>query len=96
MPHTATPFEVRQTVQELMVEAWRHRKSRMNTLPRAFVADGAVHPFRFAMADAQNAKVSFGSALVRTVFLARRLKAGLVGPENGRAAFYRPRCRARW
>ena len=74
MPHTATPFEVRQTVQELMVEAWRHRKSRMNTLPRAFVRTARVHPFRFAMADAQNAKVSFGSALVRTVFLARRLK----------------------
>ena len=46
-----------------------------------------VHPFRFAMGDAQNAKVSFGSALVRTVFLARRLKHGLVGPEDGRAAF---------
>jgi acyl-[acyl-carrier-protein]-phospholipid O-acyltransferase/long-chain-fatty-acid--[acyl-carrier-protein] ligase len=74
MAHTATPFEVRQTVQELMVEAWRHRKSRMNTLPRAFVRTARVHPFRFAMADAQNAKVSFGSALVRTVFLARRLK----------------------
>jgi len=74
MPHMATPFEVRQTVQELMVEAWRHRKSRMNTLPRAFVRTARVHPFRFAMADAQNAKVRFGSALVRTVFLARRLK----------------------
>jgi acyl-[acyl-carrier-protein]-phospholipid O-acyltransferase/long-chain-fatty-acid--[acyl-carrier-protein] ligase len=74
MPHTATPFEVRQTVQELMVEAWRHRKSRMNTLPRAFVRTARVHPFRFAMADARNAKVNFGSALVRTVFLARRLK----------------------
>jgi acyl-[acyl-carrier-protein]-phospholipid O-acyltransferase/long-chain-fatty-acid--[acyl-carrier-protein] ligase len=74
MPHTATPFEVRQTVQELMVEAWHHRKSRMNTLPRAFVRTARVHPFRFAMADAQNAKVGFGSALVRTVFLARRFK----------------------
>jgi acyl-[acyl-carrier-protein]-phospholipid O-acyltransferase/long-chain-fatty-acid--[acyl-carrier-protein] ligase len=74
LPHTATPFEVRQAVQELMAEAWRYRKSRMNTLPRAFVRTARVHPFQFAMADAQNAKVSFGSALVRTVFLARRLK----------------------
>ena len=74
LPHTATPFEVRQTVQELMVEAWRHRKARMNTLPRALVRTARVHPFRFAMADARNAKVSFGSALVRTVFLARRLQ----------------------
>ncbi len=32
------------------------------------------HPLRFAMADAQNPKVNFYSALVRTIFLARRLK----------------------
>jgi acyl-[acyl-carrier-protein]-phospholipid O-acyltransferase/long-chain-fatty-acid--[acyl-carrier-protein] ligase len=32
------------------------------------------HPRRLAMADSQTPKVSFGSALVRTVFLARRLK----------------------
>src|SRR6185437_4077229 len=30
--------------------------------------------FRFAMADAQTPKLRFGSALMRTVFLGRRLK----------------------
>ncbi len=74
LPHTATPFEVRSAVQELLVDAWRDRKDRMRTLPIAFVHTARLHPFRFAMADAQNAKVRFGSALVRTVFLARRLR----------------------
>src|SRR5690348_2724071 len=71
---TATPFEVRSTVQELLVEAWQARKQRMRPLPIAFVNTTRNHPFRFAMADAQNARVSFGTALVKTVFLARRLR----------------------
>jgi acyl-[acyl-carrier-protein]-phospholipid O-acyltransferase/long-chain-fatty-acid--[acyl-carrier-protein] ligase len=74
MPHTATPFEVRQAVQELMAEAWAYRKGRMKTLHRAFVRTARRHPLRFAMADAQNPKVRFGAALVRTIFLGRRLK----------------------
>ena len=73
LPHTATPFEVRSTVQKLLVEAWRNRKARMRSLPIAFAYAARRHPFRFAMGDAQNAKVSFGAALVRAVFLARRL-----------------------
>jgi acyl-[acyl-carrier-protein]-phospholipid O-acyltransferase/long-chain-fatty-acid--[acyl-carrier-protein] ligase len=74
MPASATAFEVRQAVQELMASAWHHRREWMNPLHRAFVRRARLHPFRFAMADAQSAKVSFGPALVRTVLLARRLK----------------------
>ncbi|HXS69459.1 MAG TPA: acyl-[ACP]--phospholipid O-acyltransferase, partial [Candidatus Polarisedimenticolia bacterium] len=74
MPHTATPFEVRQVVQELMVEAWAYRKQHLRTLHRSFVRTARTRPFRFAMADAQNPKVRFGGALVRTVFLGRRLQ----------------------
>jgi acyl-[acyl-carrier-protein]-phospholipid O-acyltransferase/long-chain-fatty-acid--[acyl-carrier-protein] ligase len=74
MPHTATPFEVRQVVQELQAEAWPHRKAHMRTLHRAFVRTARTRPFRFAMADAQNKKVTFGAVLMRTVFLGRRLK----------------------
>ena len=74
MPHTATPFEVRQKVQELMAEAWVQRKAHMKTLHRAFVQTARMRPLRFAMADAQNRKVRFLSALMRTVFLGRRLK----------------------
>jgi len=86
LPHTATPFEVRSAVQELLVEAWKHRQARMRPLPIAFVHAARQHPFRFAMADAQHAPVTFGSALVRAIFLARRLRKNLGGPENGRAA----------
>lgn len=81
MPATSTAFEVRQAVQELMAEAWHHRRSTMRTLHRAFVRTARVVPFRFAMADAQTAKLSFGSALVRTIFLVRRLKKVWAGQE---------------
>ncbi len=74
LPHTATPFEVRSAVQELLVGAWQQRKARMRPLPIAFVHAARKHPLRFAMADAQNPKVNFCSALVRAIFLARRLK----------------------
>ncbi len=74
MPHTATPFEVREHVQELMAEAWAQRKAHTRTLHRAFVQTARTHPFRFAMADGQSPKVPFASALTRTIFLARRLR----------------------
>ena len=74
LPHTATPFEVRSAVQELLVGAWQHRKARMRPLPIAFMHAARKHPLRFAMADAQNPKVNFYFALVRTIFLARRLR----------------------
>ena len=74
LPGTATAFEVRQAIQELLASAWRHRRQRMKPLARAFVSGARRRPFRFNMADAQSPGVSFGSALVRTVFLARRLK----------------------
>jgi acyl-[acyl-carrier-protein]-phospholipid O-acyltransferase/long-chain-fatty-acid--[acyl-carrier-protein] ligase len=74
LPPTATPFEVRQEVQELMVEAWRERKPRMKPLHREFVHTARLHPFRFAMADGLTSRVNFGAALIKTIFLARRLR----------------------
>ena len=74
LPPTATPFQVRSAVQELLVEAWQARKARMRPLPIAFINTARKHPLRFAMADAQNTGVSFGAALVRSIFLARRLR----------------------
>jgi acyl-[acyl-carrier-protein]-phospholipid O-acyltransferase/long-chain-fatty-acid--[acyl-carrier-protein] ligase len=77
LPPTATPFEVRQAVQELMVEAWRERKPRMKPLHREFVRTARRHPFRFAMADGQTPRVNFAAALIKTIFLARRLRKSL-------------------
>jgi acyl-[acyl-carrier-protein]-phospholipid O-acyltransferase/long-chain-fatty-acid--[acyl-carrier-protein] ligase len=71
---TASPFEVRQAVQELMVEAWRERKPRMRPVHHEFVRSARRHPFRFAMADGTVSRVNFGAALIKTSFLARRLK----------------------
>jgi len=71
--HTATPGQVRQAVQELMAEAWKYRKPRMLPLHRALIRSARCHPFRFAMADPQTGNLSFGSALTRAIFLARRL-----------------------
>ena len=73
LPATATAFTVRQAVQELQAGAWSHRRERMKTLPRLFVRTARRHPRRFAMADAQTSGITFGTALVRTIFLARRL-----------------------
>ncbi len=81
LPPTATPFEVRQEVQELLAGAWQYRRSRMEPLQRGFVRSCRSHPRRFALGDAHNVKVSFGTALTRTVFLARRLKGTWTGQE---------------
>jgi acyl-[acyl-carrier-protein]-phospholipid O-acyltransferase/long-chain-fatty-acid--[acyl-carrier-protein] ligase len=74
LPSTASPFEVRQAVQELMVEAWRERKPRMRPLHHEFVRSARRHPFRFAMADGTMQRVNFGAALIKAIFLARRIK----------------------
>jgi 1-acyl-sn-glycerol-3-phosphate acyltransferase len=74
LPAKAGAFEVRQAVQELLADAWRYRRDRMEPLPRAWLRTARRHPRRFAMADAQTPKVTFGKALVKTIFLARRLK----------------------
>ena len=74
LPSQATAFTVRQAVQELLANSWHYRRDHMETLPRQFVRTARRHPRRFAMADAQNAGVNFGDALVRAVFLSRRLK----------------------
>lgn len=74
LPPTATAIEVRQAVQELGSEAFRHKRRRMRTLHRAWLHKARWHPFRFAMADPRVPTLRFGTALVKTIFLARRLK----------------------
>ncbi|HYL10194.1 MAG TPA: acyl-[ACP]--phospholipid O-acyltransferase [Candidatus Acidoferrales bacterium] len=74
LPATATPFEVRQAVAQLHTEAYRHRKTRMRALHRAFINTARHFPWRFAMADARVPKLRYAAALARTIFLARRLR----------------------
>ena len=74
MPPTATPFEVRQTVQELLAEAWLERKKRMRPLHHSFVVSARRRPRRIAMVDALTPAVTFSGALTRSILIARRLK----------------------
>lgn len=74
MAPTSTALEVRAAVQELHVAAFEARKSSMQTLDRAFVSTARHRPLRFFMADGKTSKVSFGSALNKTVYIARRLR----------------------
>jgi len=74
MPPTSTAAEVRAEVQQLQTTAFAARKPYMKPLDRAFVRAARQRPWQFFMADGKTPKVSFGSALVKTVFIARRLR----------------------
>lgn len=81
MPPNASPLEVRERVQELVADAWAMRRS-LRLLHRSFIRTARKHPFHFAMADGQNARVSSFSSLSRTIFLARRLRRTWAGQER--------------
>jgi acyl-[acyl-carrier-protein]-phospholipid O-acyltransferase/long-chain-fatty-acid--[acyl-carrier-protein] ligase len=81
MPSTSTPFEVRQAVQELNTEAWKHRKKLMMPIHWSFVRKARHHPQRFFMADGRVPKLRFGAGLTRTIFLGRRLRSVWAGQE---------------
>ncbi len=74
MPPNTLPFDIRQTVQELNTDVWHFRKKRMKLLHRSFVNTARRSPFRFAMADMRTKRLTFGKALIQTIFLARRLR----------------------
>ena len=74
MPPTSAAAEVRAAVQELHATAFETRKPSMKTLDRAFVRTARHRPWRFFMADGKTPRVSFGSALNKTVYIARRLR----------------------
>ena len=74
MSSSSTALEVRSEVQELQAAAFERRRKGMTTLDRAFLRSARLHPFRFMMADGKYPKVTFGSALIKTVFIARRLR----------------------
>lgn len=74
LPPTTPAFEVRQAVQELHSQAYRSHKAALKPLHRAFVRAARQHPFRFCMADSRVDKMRAGAALMRAVFLGRRLK----------------------
>ena len=74
LPATASTSEVRMAVQELGVDAFQRRRRYMKPLTRSFIKMARRHSRRFAMADGRTPKVTFGEALTKTIFLARRLR----------------------
>jgi len=81
LPPTAGAIEVREAVQALIADAWQFRRTRLEPMPRGFVRRARRHPHRFFITDATSGTVNFGTALVKTIFLARRLKKVWRGQE---------------
>jgi acyl-[acyl-carrier-protein]-phospholipid O-acyltransferase / long-chain-fatty-acid--[acyl-carrier-protein] ligase len=81
MAATAKPFEVREAVQQLHTDAYRHHKTRLETLHRALIRTAHGHPFRFAMGDKRRPRMKWGAALLGAIFLARRLRGTWAGQE---------------
>jgi acyl-[acyl-carrier-protein]-phospholipid O-acyltransferase / long-chain-fatty-acid--[acyl-carrier-protein] ligase len=74
LPPTAAPVEVRQAVQELQSTAFAADRNPKLTLDRIFVRTCRRYFWRFNMADGRVPKMRFASALMKTIFVARRMK----------------------
>jgi acyl-[acyl-carrier-protein]-phospholipid O-acyltransferase/long-chain-fatty-acid--[acyl-carrier-protein] ligase len=74
LPPTASAFEVRRAVEELQATAFENDREIKRTLDRTLVRSARRNPLRFAAADGRVPKVRFGGMLVKSIFVARRLR----------------------
>src|SRR5215472_12569861 len=74
LPPSASAIEVRQAVQELESAAWSSDRDSRRTLDRGLVRSARRYPWRFAESDGRVSRLSFASLLVKTIFVARRLR----------------------
>jgi acyl-[acyl-carrier-protein]-phospholipid O-acyltransferase/long-chain-fatty-acid--[acyl-carrier-protein] ligase len=74
MPPDTSAADVRRAVQDLGTAAFEADKRPRRTLDRALVRSARRYPWRFAMADARMPVMSFGSMLMKTIYVARRLR----------------------
>ncbi|HEY2930379.1 MAG TPA: acyl-[ACP]--phospholipid O-acyltransferase [Acidobacteriota bacterium] len=74
--------EVRQEVQRLAAEAFSLRQQYLKPLHVDFARQARRHPFRLAVADGLNPRVSYLGLLVRSVFLARLLRSRFAADEK--------------
>ncbi len=81
LPSTATAAEVRRSVQELLAEASIADRKPKVTLDRVFVRTTRRYAWRFAAGDARVPKISLGGVLIKTIFVARRLRKVWQGQE---------------
>jgi acyl-[acyl-carrier-protein]-phospholipid O-acyltransferase/long-chain-fatty-acid--[acyl-carrier-protein] ligase len=75
LPATATPFDVRQAVQEMSADSAIRRRERMPLVHRRFVRMACRHPFRSCILDANGAKpdLNYAETLTGVKILNRRL-----------------------
>jgi acyl-[acyl-carrier-protein]-phospholipid O-acyltransferase/long-chain-fatty-acid--[acyl-carrier-protein] ligase len=66
---SADAFTVRQAVQEVGADAFRHRLAGRAPLPLSFLREAKRHPLRFAFADSTGADLNYGQALLRAALL---------------------------
>jgi acyl-[acyl-carrier-protein]-phospholipid O-acyltransferase / long-chain-fatty-acid--[acyl-carrier-protein] ligase len=71
---SASAADVRRAVQDLGTAAFEADKNPRRTLDRALVRSARRYFWRFAMADARTPGMNFGSMLVKTIYVARRLR----------------------
>jgi acyl-[acyl-carrier-protein]-phospholipid O-acyltransferase / long-chain-fatty-acid--[acyl-carrier-protein] ligase len=81
MPPTTSSFEVRQAVRNLQTEAFQHHKKRLRTLHRDLIGTAHRHPLRFAMGDKRRPRMKWGSVLLASILVARRLRDVWAGQE---------------
>jgi acyl-[acyl-carrier-protein]-phospholipid O-acyltransferase / long-chain-fatty-acid--[acyl-carrier-protein] ligase len=74
LPPTTSAADVRRAVQELESAAWASDRDPRRTLDRALVRSARRYPWRLAAADGRVPKVRFASLLMKTIFVARRLR----------------------
>jgi acyl-[acyl-carrier-protein]-phospholipid O-acyltransferase/long-chain-fatty-acid--[acyl-carrier-protein] ligase len=81
LPATATSTEVRAAVQELHTAAYGHHREWLEPLQRLLIRTARRRLFRLAMADGRTPRVNWITVLMRSVFLARRLRSEWQGQE---------------
>jgi acyl-[acyl-carrier-protein]-phospholipid O-acyltransferase / long-chain-fatty-acid--[acyl-carrier-protein] ligase len=74
MPASSSVTDVRRAVQELGSAAFAADRNPHRTLDRALVHSCRRYPWRFYGADARIPTMSFGNLLMKTIYVARRLR----------------------
>lgn len=82
LPPSATAFEVRQRIEELASEAFRHRLEERRPLPVEWVRRCKRWRRRRLMADTTGADLSYGEALLRSVLLSKLVRQMYQGEER--------------
>jgi acyl-[acyl-carrier-protein]-phospholipid O-acyltransferase/long-chain-fatty-acid--[acyl-carrier-protein] ligase len=89
----ASPFEVRQAIQELGSEAFSERLRRTPPPALAFARQAKSAPWRFAMADSSGRALNYGRAFIEAWALGKTLEE-LLGKEKPVGLLLPPSCGA--